>query len=177
MEWFFNGFLRQTVFGLLKQNWVYVAIYFGVFGGGGFVYCYIKGPPTENPRAHNVLKVFLWLIASGLIVSSFNLSEIGFGVLGFVVISWCFYPTSDERRLDESGMTDDVETVDNGDKFGNNRFDDIRTQGQGRFKGLLNSPAVKNDVFTRSKNLKKVEKFSSGSDTLEYTPVAQHTGG
>ena len=98
-------------------------------------------------------------------------------MLGFVVISWCFYPTSDERRLDESGMTYDVETVDNGDKFGNNRFDDIRTQGQGRFKGLLNSPAVKNDVFTRSKNLKKVEKFSSGSDTLEYTPVAQHTGG
>ena len=162
MEWFFNGFLRQTVFGILKQNWMYVAIYFAVFGGGGFIYCYIKGPPTENPRAHNVLKVFLWLIASGLIVFSFNLTEVGLGFLGFVVITWLFYPRNEDNlEADSESVSDMV--------VNKAIMDNIKIQGQGKFKGLLETPV------TRSIGSQRTEKTSSGSDKYEFTPIPQHT--
>lgn len=148
VEWFFNGFLRQTVFGLLKQNWMYVALYFAVFGGGGFVYCYIKGPPTENPRAHNVLQVLLQCVASACIVYSFNLTEIGLGMLCFIVISYIFYPSA--------GLEVTVNDV----------LDDANCN-------LLKSPVI---AKLRKSPEKKADsdKIVPLKPNQEFTPVAQH---
>jgi len=100
VEYFFNGFLRQTVFGLMKTHWNYVLVYFLVFGVAGFVYCYIKGPHTENPRVTNVIQVTLQAMASGLIVYAFNIPEIGCGVLLVLILTYIFYPQTNVKVYD-----------------------------------------------------------------------------
>jgi len=92
IEWFFNGFIRQTVFGLMKTHWTYMLIYFLIFGIAGFTYCYIKGPHTENPRITNVIQISLQLVASGLVIYAFNIPEIGVGVLSVLILTYLFYP-------------------------------------------------------------------------------------
>ena len=91
LEYFFTGFIRQTVLSLAHTHWAYVVGYFVIFGLAGFVYCYIKGPPVNNPRVATVLQVFIQFCSCLGIYFSFNLIEIGLASIGIVVVSHIFY--------------------------------------------------------------------------------------
>ena len=87
LEWIFNGFIRTSILNVAKNNMTYLVIYCVCFGLIGFVYFYIKGAPTENPRAVRVLNVVFKATSFLLIYHSFYKMEIAMSIMTIMVFS------------------------------------------------------------------------------------------
>lgn len=156
LEWVFTGFIRQTILNLMQQHWLVCVSYILIAGGLGFIYCYIKGPPVDNPRVATVFHVFLKLICCFAIYTCFKLPEIGISIVVLLIFTNLFLDQMTSSQVE-------IKLVNTEKKL--NKFDSRDERISSKSKSTISFSPIKNnseifrkhpedETFASLKNLK-----------------------